>query len=340
MTELFLTPLRKNGVVVSDLSNAIGSVVSRVRVLIIKAGYSETFDPDTSGIVSLGDIVRSTIILSLLPPVRYHVSWVVDESGAALLDQVSEIDQLIRVTSATLDQITRGTYDIVINLEKSPKICRLAEKIQARVHIGFRYCDINDRIDTFHDADHVLSMTTDREFKRQQKKSWSELLFEMLGAVYTDAPYLMTPPSGEADLYDFGLNWQVGKKFPLKGWPKELWDQLDVSLSKDHRVCWQQSTNDLHGYINWINACRVLITNDSLGLHLALGLGKKVVSMFGPTSMVEIHDHPNIIKLQPDVDWSCIPCLESRCSRDDICMAHISLERVRDAALALLNGSA
>ena len=44
-----------------------------------------------------------------------------------------------------------------------------------------------------------------------------------------------------------------------------------------------QHLDDLHGYMDWINTCRVLITNDSLGLYLGIALGKKVIALFGPT---------------------------------------------------------
>src|SRR5204863_481959 len=57
----------------------------RKRVLIIKPGYSETLDADASGIVSLGDILRTTVVLHLFPPERYHVTWLVDPKGVPLL---------------------------------------------------------------------------------------------------------------------------------------------------------------------------------------------------------------------------------------------------------------
>lgn len=58
-----------------------GGQDGRKRVLIIKPGYSETLDPDDSGVVSLGDILRTTVILYLYPPEQYHVTWLVDSRG-------------------------------------------------------------------------------------------------------------------------------------------------------------------------------------------------------------------------------------------------------------------
>ena len=64
----------------------------REKVLIIKPGYSETLDPENSGIVSLGDIVRTTPILHLFPREAYHVTWLVDTAGAPLLRGNDMID--------------------------------------------------------------------------------------------------------------------------------------------------------------------------------------------------------------------------------------------------------
>jgi len=37
----------------------------------------------------------------------------------------------------------------------------------------------------------------------------------------------------------------------------------------------QQGMDNLHLYMDWINSCRLLVTNDSLGLHIALASEKK-----------------------------------------------------------------
>jgi heptosyltransferase-2 len=58
-------------------------------------------------------------------------------------------------------------------------------------------------------------------------------------------------------------------------------------------VDWQQGLNNLYDYIDWINSCKKLVTNDSLGLHIALALGKPVVALFGPTNAKEVYMYNN-----------------------------------------------
>ncbi|HLO64387.1 MAG TPA: glycosyltransferase family 9 protein, partial [Azonexus sp.] len=98
-------------------------------------------------------------------------------------------------------------------------------------------------------------------------------------------------------------------------------------------------TNDIEDYIDWINSCRLLVTNDSLGLHLALALGKPVVALFGPTVAREV-DGPDLIRITPPLDWDCIPCLESRCPHERPCMEYISVDAVQTAVQQLLSQGA
>lgn len=55
----------------------------------------------------------------------------------------------------------------------------------------------------------------------------------------------------------------------------------------------------MRGYIEWINSCKIIITSDSFGLHVAHALGKKTISLFGPTNSNEIYID-NGIKIQKE----------------------------------------
>ena len=67
--------------------------------------------------------------------------------------------------------------------------------------------------------------------------------------------------------------YQVGSKWPTKAMSKYKWEQLYNKLeSLGYKVDWQRGLNSLKEYIDWINSSRIIITQDSLGLHLAMAL--------------------------------------------------------------------
>jgi heptosyltransferase-2 len=306
------------------------------KVLIVKPGYSETLDPETTGIVSLGDILRTTVILHLFRAPQYRVTWLVDPAGVPLLKGNPLIHRILAVNGFTPYHLMNEPFDIVVNLEKDPGICALVDKIPAWRRYGFRFDPRRGVAVAWDHAEEAHSVASDQDLKRRQTKSWSALLYGILGQPYQGEPYVLGYAPRTTEEFDVGLNHKVGVKFPLKAWPKERWTALAAALAPRSSVSWQESEHDVEGYVDWINRCRVLVTNDSLGLHLALALGKAVVALVGPTSAAEIPDGPRIVKLGPEVDWDCIPCLETRCPRPVPCMEFISTHRVTEAVERLL----
>lgn len=306
------------------------SVDNRKRVLIIKPGYSETLDPDSSGIVSLGDILRSTVILHLFPSDHYHVTWLVDQKAVPLLNGNTHIQRLLTVSPFTPHLLLSEWFDIVVNFEKEPGICAVSDRIPAWRRYGFRLDPQSHSAVAYDYSDEALSFTTDSTAKREKAKSWSEILYEMLGHKYAGQPYLLGYRPQSEIRYDVGLNHLIGKKFPLKRWPEAQWKNLHEQLSPQYSVGWQQGDNDIYDYIEWIASCRIIVTNDSLGLHIALALGKPVVALFGPTIASEVAGE-RLTKIAPPLDWDCIPCLEDSCPKATPCIAHISVESVLKA---------
>ncbi len=306
------------------------------RVLILKMGYSETLDPDTSGVVSLGDILRATVVLHAFPPEKYEVTWLVDQKGVDLLKGNPYIHRILTVNPFTPFHLMNDWFDMVVNFEKDPGICAMADKIPAWRRYGFRFDHVSHEAHAYDNSDQALSMSRDIDFKRQQSKSWSTMLYEMIGRQYNHEPYILGYQPKSQEIYDIGLNHQVGGKFPIKRWPDPNWQQLHDALAGEYSLSWQQGMDNIESYIEWINSCRIIVTNDSLGLHLALALGKKVVAMFGPTKANEVDECDCLIKLTPDVHWSCMPCLAASCHNPEgLCMAHIAQDRVTSAVKKL-----
>jgi heptosyltransferase II len=313
------------------ITNKPKNASEQQHVLIFKLGYTETLDQDVGGIVSLGDVLRTTVVLHLFPPEKYNVTWVVDPKAAPLLRGNPFISRVISVNAFTPHQLMSEWYDIVINFEKDPGVCAVADRIPAWKRFGFRYDPSSGNAVSHEHSDIAVSMSGNNTYKKSIAKSWSEILYQMLNEVYEKQPYILGHQPQSREIHDVGLNHLVGKKYPMKKWPEQNWNKLHDQLSTQHQVSWQQGENSLDSYIDWINSCRIIVTNDSLGLHLALALGKKVVALFGPTISTEIDSGPNIIKITPEVSWNCIPCLESRCHQNEICMTQISLETVISA---------
>ena len=310
----------------------------REKVLIIKPGYSETLDPETSGVVSLGDILRTTALLHLFPEDRYHVTWLVDEYGLPMLRGNAMIHRILRINPFTPYHLIREHFDVVINLEKDPGICALADAIPAWRRYGFRFDNRNGTVATYEHGHEALYLAENPDYKRFQNKTWLQILFTMLGAEYRGEPYVLGHvPEAPPDI-DFGLNYRVGRKFPSKAWPMDNWRTLHDGLGADYTLSWQPADDDVENiedYIDWVARCRVLVTHDSLGLHIALALARPIVALFGPTIPGEIDDTPDLVKLAPERDWDCIPCMDGVCERETPCVDTIAVERARAAALEL-----
>jgi len=308
------------------------------RVLILKMGYSETLDPDTSGVVSLGDILRATVVLHAFPPDKYEVTWLVDQKGVDLLKGNPYIHRILTVNPFTPFHLMSDWFDMVVNFEKDPGICAMVDKISAWRRYGFRFDHVTHEAHAYDNSDQALSMSKSTSFKRQQTKSWSTMLYEMIGHQYDNKPYILGYQPKSQEIYDIGLNHQVGGKFPIKRWPDPNWQQLHDALAGEYSFSWQQGMDNIESYIEWINSCRLLVTNDSLGLHIALALGKKIVALFGPTKASEVDECDCMIKLKPDIDWECIPCLAASCHKPEgLCMEHISQDSVIEAVKKLLS---
>jgi ADP-heptose:LPS heptosyltransferase len=75
--------------------------------------------------------------------------------------------------------------------------------------------------------------------------------------------------------------------------------------------------------------CRLLVTADTLALHVGLATGVPTVALFGPTSATEIEATGPLLKLSPPVECECYYRME--CSRQPSCMEELTPALVHEA---------
>lgn len=307
------------------------------RILIIKLGYSETLDSMLSLTTSLGDVLRTTVILHFFR--RDKVDWLVDEKASPLLAGNKYIDTVWSYNPSVLDALRMIPYDTVINFEKIPEICKFAASLKAKHFYGFTYngsgFEVRGR-GRNRAATRLIELSRDLRQKRANRDCWQKILCEAIGKKWSGQGYMLGYQPTSAICCDVGLNWATSSKWMNKSWPMSHWKKLEQLLSAQYTVSWQRGLNSLHEYIDWINSCRIIVTSDSLGLHVCLALKKNVVALFGPTSVAEVHLYDSGIALSPDAPYDCIPCLRPVCDRKKQCMAYIAPQKVYENVKARL----
>lgn len=300
------------------------------KLLIIKLGYTETLDNSLSLTTSLGDVLRTTFILHFFKD--WQVSWLADEKAVPLLENNRYLDRIFIYESSSIsEQLAEEGFDAVINLEKLPEICRLAESLRAGEYFGFRL-NSSDNCIIHHNEEErrLVQLSQDVNKRRDNSDCWQKILAEALGKNWDGESYILGYTPKSEIKFDIGFNWATSNKWTNKEWPKAYWQELQDLLKDKYSISWQQGLSSLYEYMDWINSCRLIVTTDSLGLHLCLALKKRLVALFGPTSHREIYFYNLGSFLLPQSPYRCVPCLRPKCDKKIRCMEYIYPKRVKE----------
>jgi heptosyltransferase-2 len=301
------------------------------KILIIKLGLSETLDPEIGKVPSLGDVLRTTPILWAVKE-RYpdsHITWLVTANAEALLQENQLIDRILVWDEFVPFQLMREKFDILINLEKIAGVCALADMIDAWTKHGFRFDTVSG---VYHGYERGLDFITYIKDKKTHTGYWQQILIEMLGVTWKQQPYLLGYKPQSPEVFDVGFNHEVGSKWPTKGMDMALWKQLESAFSdRGLKVSWQEGKNNLYEYMDWIHSCKTIISNDSLGMHIAFALNKKCITLFGVTDPTEVFFYPGSTYVMSDTSCPQMPCISTKCVTGLNCMKHLNVNVIMAA---------
>lgn len=287
------------------------------------------------------------------------VFWAVDEESVDLLRNNPLVDRIIPFTAEHLLQLDVERFDVLICLDKDRGATALAAKVAAARKFGFGMNE-HGNLEIFNPAaEYSLRLGIDDDLKfRRNTKTYQEIIAEAAEVGYRDDPYILTLTDDDRrDADEFfrrrprgkrpriGLNTGAGTKFETKQWPVAHYGKLirmlvrelkaDVyllgggreralnkSLEKAAPAHVHNTGNDysLRRFAGFVEALDLVVSSDTLGMHIAIALGKPVIALFGPTCPQEITVYGRGAKLFAGV--ACSPCYKSSCP-DMTCMSDI-----------------
>ncbi len=276
---------------------------------------------------ALGDVLRTTPILRRLKQYPSKITWVTEKEALRFVKN-SFVDKAVIFK----EKLSLRSFDLLYNFDEDRAACELAERVRATIKKGYGWNGA-----TFYpfdgDAQYAYDLTRDDNLKfKRNKKSYQEIIFETAGEVFRGEEYVLENTLNKCPAYDIGINYLVGNKFPLKIWPH--WHAFEQAFRDKVRISVQRMFPSIEEYIAWIHQCETLITTDSLGMHIAIALKKKVIALLGNTSHTEINLYGRGVKIFTPLP--CVPCYKKKCIFEKVrCMDEITPEKIWEAYQAI-----
>ncbi|MCK4401089.1 glycosyltransferase family 9 protein [bacterium] len=249
---------------------------------------------------ALGDVVRTTSLLRVLDG---NIFWVTAKSALPLLPA----DKLKVIEINEAETLSNLSFDLILCLDDDYKAANLATMLKKKTLIG-SYIDKNNSL-TYTDSsrewfDMGLMSRFGKEkadaIKKANKKTYQEIIFRMCGNKFNEEEYLLNQnlpkPRKQESRTIIGIEARAGDRWPMKQWNK--WQELAAALKADGcEVRFFVQRQQIADYVQDINECDLVICGDTLAMHIALSLKKRIVAIFICTSPTEIYDYGRMIKI-------------------------------------------
>ena len=125
-----------------------------------------------------------------------------------------------------------------------------------------------------------------------------------------------------------------GIQILLFGGPSEKEINHRIKESFDLQIFDAGCDNEVRLFASLVGNCSVVVSGDTLAMHIALAMKRRVVTMFGPTSHTEIELFGLGEKILPVME--CLCCYSTSCDFKPNCMDNISVDMVKNAIIRQL----
>jgi len=324
------------------------------RILLIKLGAA-------------GDVIRTT---PLLAPLRekypsHVLTWVTD--FPALVPGI--VDHVVKFDTNSLIWMKNTVFDIVINLDKDQQACALSRGLEARERWGFTLdengvcapvtCGVTDKMANAASEKFLTGLFDD--VNQACTKSYPQEIFDICGFEFQGEEYVLDRPATVPDFQlptgraVIGLNTGCGGRWTSRLWPESAWQELATGLqaagyavvllggpdedAKNQRLaaatgaCYPGHFS-LSVFIGLMDRCDLVVTAVTMAMHIALGLGKKLVLFNNIFNPHEFELYGRGVVLAPEQPCTCF--FQPRCRNEKFCLETLRPRAVQAAVDQLI----
>ena len=314
----------------------------------------------------MGDVLRTTSILPTLSETfkNCQITWVTRKESVDLLEKNPFVDNILQTGGDALGRLQIEEFDWVINPETTKESAALATLARGGKKRGFGLAPAGSVFSYNKGAEELLVMGLFDDAKKKNQKTYEELICQLSDLTHRRIPPVLCLAEEEVKSAKnslatalrpgnpvVGINTGGGTRWPLKRWTAAGFTELAKRMSRQLGVqillLGGPAEEDINRQIaaglgqdlidtgclnasrrfaSFLNLCHVVVTGDSLALHIGLALRKRMVVLLGPTSDAEIDLYDRGSKITAPLD--CLCCYRQTCHLSPNCMEAISVETV------------
>ncbi len=320
-------------------------------------------------LAAIGDVLRTTSLLPGIHRrwPGAHVTWVTAPGAVPLFAGNRLVDRVLAFDGSAPIELAVERFDAVLNPDAAADACALAHLARAGERLGFDLDDHGVPKPLSPAAETWFEMGLRDDRKKQNRRTYQEHMAAILGVDYRREPPVLEladdelqpgrlllarhrPPPGRLVV---GLNTGAGGRWRFKRWTEAGYAELIRRLVREGHGVWLLGgpeevernarlaaaggdgvvetgcDNTLREFAGIVDACDVVVTGDTLAMHVAIARRKRVVVLFGPTSLHEIEVFGRGERLAPDL--TCLVCYKTDCDFVPNCMESLTPDTVHAA---------
>ena len=298
-----------------------------------------------------------------------HITWLVEQKAVDLLRNNSFIDKVLVFNLESVLRLQIERFDLLVSLDKEIKAAVLAMKVNAKEKRGFGFNPLGNIYPLNKESEHtyLLGLSNELKFKKNEF-TYQQQIYEICELKYQKDEYILQLSKKDIDYARaslnklgalknnliVGLNTGAGRRFVNKAWtisgyielikrlkkeinadilllggPQELERNREIAAKTKGLAFDVGCNHSITQFAGLVNFCNVIVSGDTIGLHIAIALKKKTVVIIGPTCAQEIELYNRGEKIVSQLD--CSPCYKDSCDKEINCMQVISAEDILTA---------
>lgn len=294
------------------------------------------------------------------------ITWVTEESTKPLIENNPLVDKVLSISARDQLILAGLEFDIGFFVDKSPEVAGLRKLVKPDLSYGFTVNPHSGAIIPAQPSSCELwevGLDNQKKFF-QNTKTELQLVAEALELPYHRDEYQLHLTLAEEHITAtrakvwslngsrkvIGLNTGTSGVLPNKTIPVETWQSIlnefryrtDVhfvllggpsdsdrneAISRGFSVTLSPTNLGLRDGICSVDAVDMVVTGDSLGMHMAIARKKHVIAWFGPSCSHEIDLYGRGAKIKSPMP--CSPCWKRRCAEVVPCSESIDVSQIK-----------